>query len=87
MTIDLTKQKGCYTKELADSRSDIAKMFYDKSVSFDCLQDTVHKVVRRASNTKARSRFIGYLYNDCYTKRDIMNLCDNAIAKGRNYQC
>ena len=83
--MDLTKNPNCYVSKLAPELAKINNLVYSPGISFERMQDYVHRLVRQAKATPARARFINALYDDCFLKRDIANLCFNAVNKGQNY--
>lgn len=85
--MDLTRHPDCYTNKLAPKLDIIKQMFYDEKVSFEEMREFVKDLVVQAKNTKARQRFLkDYLYEECWTKRDIEQLCFNAVQKSRRFK-
>lgn len=83
--IDLTKVPTSYVYQLDNMKPSPEDMFYDDMYSFERMRDAVDNAVRKAKSTRARERFLNYLNEECFLKRDIENLCANAIRNGRNY--
>lgn len=86
MTIDLTKNPNSYVYYLNNMSPSVKEMFYNPNCSLSEMIMAVNSAVCKAKDTPARKRFLGYLDNDCYSKRDVERLCSSAIAKGRNYK-
>jgi hypothetical protein len=86
MRQDLTKNPKCYVNKIANMNPTPQQMFYDQNTSFEDMQTAVAEAVYEAKDTAARVRFLYYLYEDCFTKQHIEQLCANAVAKGKNYQ-
>ena len=84
--MDLTKNPNSYVYHLANMKPSISDLCYDANCSFEGMTHAVSVAVHKAKPTPARQRFLDYLFDDCYTKRQIETLCSNAIARGKNYQ-
>ena len=84
--MDLTQNPNCYVSKIVAMSPSVREMFYDKSITFNAMQEAVNQAVRQARSTPARTRFLRYLYDECCTKFDIECLCSSAVSKGRNYQ-
>ena len=83
--MNLTRQNGCYSKELFEHLDEIKFIYEDNYASVRYMKNYVLEVIEPAWIDKvAKKRFIGYL-NDCYSKRDIYNLCWNTVQKAMKY--
>ena len=86
MTLDLTKNPNCYTYYLVRMSPTPEELFRAESVSFEEMQEAVSCAALRAKSTRAQVYFLDRLYAECYTKRQINDLCYNSIKSARNYQ-
>ena len=83
--MNLTKKNGCYAKELFENLDEIKDLYDDNQISVSNMRATVLKIIEPAwINRVAKKRFISYL-EDCYSKRQIYNLCWNTIQKAMKY--
>ena len=84
--MDLTKVKGCYSKELRDSCYAIKLMLNEPNVDTDEMIRVVKAIIEPAFiNAQAKKRFIQNL-EACATKEDIDNLCHAAVLNGMWYK-
>lgn len=83
--MDLTKNPNCYTYHIVHMHPSLSKLYYSDTITFNAMLKIVESTVMKVKNTPARARFIRALIS-CSNKRDIFNLCHNAIERGKNYQ-
>jgi hypothetical protein len=86
MAIDLTKNPNCYAYYLCNMSPSVKDMFYDTNCSLSEMILAVNTAVCKAKDTEARRRFLECLDTECFSKRDVEQLCSSAIARARNYQ-
>jgi hypothetical protein len=86
LNMDLTKVKGCYSKELRESTYTIKLMLKEPSVSTQEMIRVVKGIIEPAFiNAAAKKRFIENL-NACRTKEAVDNLCHDAVINGMWYK-
>ncbi len=84
--MDLTKVKGCYSKELRENCGAIKLMLNEESVSLDEMIRVVKAIIEPAFiNAEAKKRFINNL-EDCSTKEEVDELCHTAVINGMWYR-
>jgi hypothetical protein len=84
--MDLTKVKGCYSKELRENCYAIKLMLDDSSVSTEEMIRVVKAIIEPAFiNAEAKKRFIKNL-EACSTKEAVDELCHEAVMNGMWYK-
>lgn len=84
--MDLTKMHNCYAKWLCMCLDDLKEYYSNSSISVDYMKQHVLAIIEPAKLTPAKKRFIKYLTEECYNKREVYNLCYNAVQKAANYK-
>ena len=83
--MNLTKIKGCYSKELREATNDIKVLLRERSIDVETMRDFVNKIIEPAFiEADAKARFKNNL-QECNTKEEIDNLCYMAVLHGMYY--
>lgn len=84
--MDLTKVKGCYSKELRENCGAIKLMLNEESVSLEEMIRVVKAIIEPAFiNADAKKRFIKNL-EACTSKEAVDELCHDAVLNGMWYK-
>ncbi len=84
--MDLTKVKGCYSKELRECCNEIKLMLNEPSVSTEEMIRVVKCIIEPAFiNAEAKKRFTKNL-EACKTKEAVDKLCYEAVMNGMWYK-
>lgn len=84
--MNLTKVKGCYSKELRESCYIIKTMVKEDSITLDEMIRVVKGIIEPAFiNAEAKKRFIENL-EACTTKEEVDKLCYDAVQHGMYYK-
>lgn len=84
--MNLTKVKGCYSKELRESCYIIKLMVKENSISVEEMIRVVKGIIEPAFiEAEAKKRFIANL-EACNTKEEVDQLCHDAVQHGMNYK-
>jgi len=84
--MDLTKIKGCYSKELRDGCNDIKILLKDRNTNVETMKDFVGKLIEPAFiEAEAKARFRTNLSN-CQTKEEVDQLCQDVVFHGMYYK-
>lgn len=84
--MNLTRVNGTYAKELYENLNELRVMYSAPAVSIEEMRNCVLDIIEPAwINATAKKRFISFL-NDCFTKREIYNLCYNSVQKAMKYK-
>ena len=87
MSINLTKDAGCFTSCLTANIETIYQMATDGYTSKDEFVDWLVKLIEPAYyNKDAKPRFINDIRFYCKTKRAVLERCFKAISNAIEYQ-
>ena len=87
MSIDLTKDAGCFTNCLANNIETIYQIASDGYTSKDEFVNYLVELIEPAFyNKDAKPRFINDIRYYCRTKKAVHQLCLNAIANAVEYE-
>ena len=87
MSINLTKDTGCFTNYLSNNIETLYRKATDNSTSKEALVEWIVKLIEPAFyNKDAKPRFINDIRSYCKTKKSVLERCFNAISNAVEYQ-
>jgi hypothetical protein len=87
MSVNLTKDAGCFTSCLTANIETLCQMASDDYTSKDELVDWIVNLIEPAFyNREAKPRFINDIRFYCRTKSAVLKRCFNAISNAIEYQ-